>query len=147
MAELRVLREFQSARAAQPVSGPRGLDYVLQVLATRLSQAPEPAAALRGASESQTVSYAAGALTINLTQYVESSGVGTTIVGLVWYEDDSNANVDGFADLIDSGGEARLATIDRLGNFIFEGVPSGAYRLELRISPRVVRVGDLQVGS
>jgi hypothetical protein len=71
-----------------------------------------------------------------------------SLAGLVWREDaGTEATVGGDAQLVDPSGAARTSPIDELGNFLFEDLPRGSYRLEIQLADRVVVAEDLPVGA
>lgn len=103
-----------------------------RVVATLVAP-PQPAyAGLRGAAPPDVLTYRAGAVTITLSIGRAARRDRVSLMGLVVREDtETDEGAGGLARLAGAGGDASTAEVDDLGNFVFESVPAGVYRLEL----------------
>jgi hypothetical protein len=130
----------------------RLLDQVRRVLVAVLVPPPAQAltAAQRGAGGDESRTYRAGSLSISLYGAAAPpwAGGGADLEGLVVDADMLPGGLAGTsAQLITPDGVAHIAPIDELGNFRFEGVSPGRYRLELLLADRSVIIEDLALGS
>ncbi len=136
--ELAQIRMFLAVEADPPRSSIR--ERARRVIVALL--APPPSAAydaLRGSGAGGMRTYQAADLTVTLdTAAATRRGLGN-LTGLVWHERDDAATLTGAAvALIGANKQATTTTIDDLGNFAFDGVPYGDYRLELTIGEAIV---------
>jgi hypothetical protein len=138
-ADLQTLRAFLATPTPMPDSI---VERARRVLGALLKPAPELAfGGLRGAADPDTQVYAAEEVTVSL-----GSGEPHTVLGLVV---DPSAAAGLLAGrpvrLMPHDGVLLATTLDDLGNFEFEDVPSGTYALELDLLGRVVVIESLHV--
>jgi hypothetical protein len=107
--------------------------------------APSPAlAGLRGSGDSGSATYTAGGLRLTVSVQRGSRGTGgNVLVGLI--EQDGDDHTGAHAQLFE--GETLLQTeeVDDLGNFLFSGVPSGIFRIEVTVPTAIVVIDPVQV--
>lgn len=135
--ELATLRAFLGT---EPLPVPTGTatGRVRRLIAALIPAAPAvPVAQLRGAGDDGARTYRAGDVMLTLDAGAARGG-RADLTGLLWRDgtdDDANADAavpeGAVASLFVGDGEPRTATVDELGNFAFEGVPFGEYRLEV----------------
>jgi hypothetical protein len=125
-----------------------------QRVQARLLMAPAggfaQAAALRGSSVTPTLAYQAGSFTIFLStsRQVKQSHMAISLEALVAPATAEPSVLAGSrVQLVEAGGRARTAHLDRLGTFSFEGIASGTHRLEMQLTDIVVVIEDLQLGA
>ena len=152
-AELRTLRDFLAgdlvAGLADPAPGP--VERLRRVVATVL--APRPAGAyagLRGAAADMgTRTYQAGDISISVSTTPAGYRGRLSLSGLIW-RDDADGEVAGSAVALigveDDTQSGQTTEIDELGNFTFDEVEPGAYRLEVTLGDRIVVIDDLPLG-
>jgi hypothetical protein len=141
-AELRSLRAFL---ASEPAPAPSPLTRLRRVLARALAAPPNWAAAgVRGVGDGHTFGYEAGDVTITVNPGQDGPGP-SGVLGLVLRGDDVEAASGAEVRLFAPDGTVRYATVDDVGNFIFDAVPTGTYDLEVELSDQVVVVPRLQV--
>ena len=156
-AELRTLRDFLAgdlvAGLADPAPGP--VERLRRVVASVM--APRPGAGyagLRGtaAADAGTRTYQAGDVSISLSTAPAARRGWLSLSGLLWREDAEGEVAGGTVALLGAGDETPAARagqtteIDELGNFTFDEVEPGAYRLEVTLGDQVVVIDDLQIG-
>lgn len=149
--ELQALRSFMSLEpmTLEPVR-PLGVGARLRHVVATLLVPPSAAAyaGLRGTAEAGVRTYRAEGLTITLGPGPDARRGRASIMGLVVPEDAGVEAVSGGeARLVAPGGGAHATPIDELGNFAFEDLTPGPYRLELHLADQVFLVEDLPVGS
>jgi hypothetical protein len=136
-AELQTLRTFL---ASDPPLSVSFAEQARRVIASLLSPRPGLAgglAGLRGTPDTATRQYQADDVTVTL----DSGGAGS-LVGLVTAE----TGLSGAAVRLLAHNQAvATATLDALGNFEIEGVPSGAYTLELELPQRTIVIEQLPI--
>lgn len=138
-ADLQTLRAF----LARPTEMPESIvERARRVIGALLATAPELAfGALRGAADTDTQMYAAEDVTVSL-----ASGEPHTVFGLVVDPGAAEGLLAGRAvRLVPHDGAPLATTLDDLGNFEFEEVPSGMYALELDLLSRLVVIEPLRV--
>jgi hypothetical protein len=153
-AELQTLRSFLDAPlvgqdttpAVMPGFAAAAMGGLRRVVAPLLTPPAAPAyAGLRGAAEDTVKTYQAGDLTITLTATPAARHGRVSLTGLLLSE---SAGLDEFAGaevrLIAPGGAPETTEVDDLGNFVFDDLVPGAYRVELELEDRIV-IEDLQV--
>lgn len=142
--ELHQLRGFLASEPAGALAGAAG--RVKRLIATLLAPGPAPGLASvgvrAGAAEASRL-YQAADVTIRL-----SAAGRASLDGLVWREAAELEAIAGeLVTLTDARGSAVSTTIDDLGGFAFEGVPTGAYRLEVALGDEIVTIEDVRVGA
>jgi anti-sigma factor RsiW len=155
-AELRTLRDFLAgdlvAGLADPAPGP--VERLRRVVATVL--APRPAGAyagLRGAAaDTGTRTYQAGDISISLSTAPVGRRGWLSLSGLIWRENvdgevaGSAVALIGVEDDVRTAQPGQTTEMDELGNFTFDEVDPGAYRLEVTLGDQIVVIDDLQLG-
>lgn len=156
-AELRTLRDFLAgdlvAGLADPAPGP--VERLRRVVATVL--APRPAGAyagLRGAAtaDAGTQTYQAGDISISVSTTPAAARGRLSLSGLIWREDVDGEIAGSMVALIGAEDDTPMAQprqtteIDELGNFTFDEVEPGAYRLEVTLGDQIVVIDNLQFG-
>jgi hypothetical protein len=144
--ELDALRAFF---AVEPVERPTGVvETVRRLAATLLAPlSPTPAtASLRGGEDAGLQVYAANDVRITLS--VEGLPERpTSLLGLLWRENDDPAPMlAGTATLVDLNNRAYTTTVDEAGNFTFEEIIPGSYRLEVALDDELVTIDRLPIG-
>lgn len=134
-----------SAFLAEPDEPPqeRGVLSALRRLLAQPLPNPEPAlSGLRGTAGDETITYAANGL--RLTVSVQQSSAGRhLLVGLIEQEPEAYF---GASALLYSGDRlVQSEPVDDLGSFLFENVPSGDYRIEVKVPEAVVVIDSLRV--
>ncbi len=142
-AELQTLRTFLAIEPEPPA----GLvERLRRVVATLVAPPTAPAyAGLRGSAAPGAQTYRGGDVTITL-----STARGTRrllLAGLVTRDRGGPETVAGGEATLASGDVSRRERIDDLGNFTFDAVAPGRYRLEVRLADQVLVIEELQVGG
>lgn len=144
LAELETLRAFMAVEAEVPPVG--AMARVRQLVAT-LVPAPRGAmAGLRGAGDDATRTYRAGDVTITLDVGAVRRG-RAQIIGLIWREDGDMLPPGSIATLIGAQEMAIPAEVDDLGNFVFDDIGTGIWRVELALGGDNIVIDDLQIGT
>lgn len=143
--EFRDLRAFLDADDPAPVPAP-GAGARLHRLVATLLPGSAGAFALRGAPDSATRTYAAEGVTITVDLAPAPGGL-FTLDGLLAPEDDALVVADAAVTLTAADGANRDASADEWGNFTFEAVAPGAYRLEIALGDGVITIDDLPIGG
>lgn len=146
-AELAMLREFMAAEDPVPPVGAIG--RVRRIVAALLPPPPllSPHASLRGSEDAKTRTYQAGDVTITLDLGAPVRRGRTSLVGLIWREGDDPAAMAGSnVALIGDDGSSETTAIDDVGNFTFDDVTPGAYRLEVACGDDHLIIEDLPIG-
>ena len=146
--ELQGLRTFLSV---EPERSPSVLERLKRVVATLVTP-PRGAAVfaeLRG-TESAVVPliYRSEDVTITVSVQPDEMRDGVrhwTLDGLMVH--DGGRHLEAQTRLVAEDNVAHEAALDDLGNFFFEGLPPGTYRLEVIFSKQVVVVQDLRIGG
>jgi hypothetical protein len=110
-----------------------------------MTPAPEAAyAGLRGASDAITRTYQAADLTITVRLGAGARRGYRRLSGVIWREGvDSEALAGHVLRLVDRDGAERTTEIGDLGDFAFDTVEPGSYRLEVELHDSVVVVEEL----
>lgn len=144
--ELRTLRDFLAAEPPPPAEAP---SWVRRLVATLLSPAPAPApayAGLRGAVDSASRTYQAGDVTVTLRLGLDSARRAGYLNGLIWRADaDPEALAGQAVQLIGAGDTASTTAIGELGDFAFDAVEPGVYRLEVSLPDQTIVVEELHI--
>lgn len=139
-------RSFAPFMAEDEPVAARGIASALKRLIAEKLPRPAPVSVgLRGSADGDSVTYTVRGI-LQLTISVQRAGPpanGGVVVGLV--QPGAN-NIDGAPVALYAGDRlVRSDVIDDLGNFLFNGVPSGAYRIEVTVPSAVVVIDPLQV--
>jgi anti-sigma factor RsiW len=145
-AELDQLRGFMRAESAAPRPGP--LERARRIVATLVAAPPRGAAAgLRGTETATTRTYEAGDVRLTLSVDMVAEGV-VDLDGFAWREDPQTPPLAGRAvsltALADTAAQA-TTVIDTIGNFTFEGIAAGDYRLEVTLEPEVIVIEYVRI--
>lgn len=144
LAQLRAFLHFDTAPTVGMV------ERVRRVIATLLSPPAVPAFGLRGAGDSPVQTYDADGITITLGPGAARPRAGHTSLSGLLFGDPATAPaaIGGAAvTLVGDAGEPYTTTLDDLGNFSFEDLTAGTYRLEVALGDRVVVVEGVAVGG
>lgn len=150
--ELRLLRTFLATEAAPR---PAGLRRRVRELVATLLPAPGAEAAyagLRGASDQTARTYAAGSyrLTVDLVPGGLSGRAArhVALTGLIWREGAALAPATAAeASLVHDEQTLHTTGVDELGNFAFDEVRPGRYRLEVTLGEERIVVAPLDAGA
>jgi len=139
-------RSFAPFMAEDEPIAAHGIGSALKRLIAEILPAPVPLTArLRGAADGDSVTYTVRGV-LQLTISVQRAGPhvnGGVVVGLV---QPGATNFDGAPVALYAGDQlVRSEAIDDLGNFLFNAVPSGTYRIEVTVPSAVVVIDPLQV--
>lgn len=143
--EFRQIGEFMAAD--NPAPAPQPGERLRRLVATLL---PRPGAAgafaLRGGPDPAPRTYEAEGLTITLDLAAERQG-SVTLTGLLTPDGEGGVVVAAAVVLIAANGTRRDTTADEWGNFAFETVAPGDYRLEIALGDGVVTIDNLPIGG
>src|SRR5204862_2314920 len=130
--ELRTLRAFL---AIEPDAEPVGaLERLRRVVATLVAPPRTAHPGLRGAPSGGAATYQAGDARITLEVVPAARRGGFALFGMVVASDNAPTSLsDNRVELVGADGAAFAGQIDDLGNFTFEDLVPGGYRLELRL--------------
>jgi len=148
--ELRTLREFM-AGGLLPVRSDGPFDVVRRIVASLVPPVATPAfAGLRGASDGAALVYQAGNLLLALEWRPDDRPGRFALVGLAMQEaapDESEDRdvSDRPVHLISDAGAGLIERTDELGNFQFDNLAPGAYRLEIDLDREVIVVEDFRL--
>lgn len=152
-AEARALGDFVTA---EPVMGSEGVSAPVPLREARTALrrivaalVPPPSGALasglRGAGDAVTRTYRAGEFTLTLDAGVSERG-GATLTGLVWSEaGDADTLTGGVAVLTAPDGAATPTVVDDWGNFTFNALAPGTYRLEVTLGDDCIVVEGIGI--
>jgi len=146
-AEMRMLRDFMaSADAAPPVGA---VERVRRIVATLLPPPPlvSPHASLRGAEDATTRTYRAGDVTITLDMGAPVRRGRTSLMGLIWRDGDDLTAIAGSTVALLRDGESAQTTIDEVGNFAFDDITPGTYRLEVTLGDDCITIEGVSIGQ
>jgi anti-sigma factor RsiW len=141
--ELQVLRDFLGHAKATP-AGHSLRERAARIIATLVQPPLQPAGAFRGSGDSAGLAFQAGALAVQLSHIPAAPPPLATMMGLIWNDADSDADLTGAAHLLVADGVEARAEIDHLGNFCIESITAGVYQLELFVAGQVVVIEDLR---
>ena len=146
--ELRDLRRFLAEDPPHGVATGLGVVAGLRrVVATLVAPPARPAYAMRGSAEVGAQTYRAGNVTISIATGPAIRGYAT-LSGLVWSDDAESEEMAGHdVTLAAETGPAYAMRLDNLGNFAFEEIRPGVYRLEIRLSDQLVVVENVWIGG
>jgi hypothetical protein len=145
--ELRLLRDYlaQELPAPEPTLSQR----LRQVVATLLTVPPPAAlAGVRGATEAGSQRYQADDVTITLDLGPAGRRARVPVTGLIWREGAAMESLAGHpVRLITDEGAQQTVTIGPLGDFGWEAIAPGRYRLEVELKDRLIVVEELRIGA
>jgi len=148
--EVQLLRSFL---ATDPLPAPVPLGQRLRrVIAALVSPtAPSPVVGLRGGTDAETRTYRADDFLLTLDTETATPQGRTNIVGLLWREGaHTGMRMQGDVALVAQTGEAGAVAsspLDELGNFAFDDVTVGTYRVEVTLGDTIIVVEGVRVGS
>jgi hypothetical protein len=120
------------------------VDTVRRLLARPLTFPMPALAGLRGAASDGSEVYTADGLRVTISvQRGTRSARGSVLVGLI--EPWTIASALGVVSLFIGDRLLQRQDIDDLGNFVFEAVPAGRYRVEVRLTDVVVTIDPVSV--
>ena len=120
------------------------VDTVRRLLARPLAPTAPALAGLRGAAGDGSEVFTADGLRVTISVQRATRGVrGSILVGLV--EPWTAASAGGQAQLYADDRVVQSTEVDDLGNFVFDAVPPGNYRVEVRLAEVVVTIDPLSV--
>ncbi len=138
-------RRRLAAFMAEPddLPAPAGIGQVLRRLFARPVGSRPAALALRRGERAATTSYTVDGFALTLGMQESAEGTAPVLVGLLLAE---GTTTEGSTVRLYSGGQLlRSRTLDELGNFVFEDVPAGEYRLEFLLADTLIIVDPLPV--
>lgn len=145
--ELRQIGAFMDDDDPAPAPALRAGERLRRLVAALL---PTPGAsgafALRGDADPATRNYEAAGLTITLDLAADRRGA-VALTGLLVPEDEGDVVAGIAVLLIDSDGARRDTMADEWGNFAFETVAPGEYRLEITLGDGIVTIDSLPIGG
>jgi hypothetical protein len=144
--ELAQIRAFLAVEADPPPLG--AVERVRRLVTAVFAPPPATAyAALRGDGDSQAQTYQAEDITITLDIAGGPRRDRSSLTGLIWRErDDAEPLAGERVTLLGEATPALTATIDEFGNFAFDDVPHGSYRLEVAAGDALVAIGPFSIG-
>jgi anti-sigma factor RsiW len=120
------------------------VDTVRRLLARPLAPTAPALAGLRGAEDCESGVYLAEGLRVTISvQRTRAGARGGVLVGLV--EPWTMASDGGRAHLYANDRIVQTQEVDDLGNFVFDAVPAGSYRIEVKLSDVVVTIDAVTV--
>ena len=146
-AEVRMLRDFMASGDAAPPVGAVG--RMRRIVATLLPPPPlvSPHASLRGADDATTRTYQAGDVTLTLDMGAPVRRGRTSLMGLIWRDGDDLTTIAGSTVALLRDGESAQTTIDEVGNFAFDDIAPGTYRLEVTLGDDRITIEGVSIGQ
>ncbi len=143
--DVQTLRRFLADQPAMPPPGPFG--EIKRIVATLLTPAPGLVSVdVRGAGEAVTRTYRAADLTITIRLGAGTRRGYRRLSGVIWREGSGAETLAGqMLQLIGHDGTERTTEIEDLGDFAFDSVEPGTYRLEVALPDGIVVVEDLRL--
>jgi hypothetical protein len=127
-----------------PLPGGAGvLTTLRRLLARPIVQPSALALGLRGSASDESTTYEADGLHVTLSVQRAARAGKAVLVGLV--EEAASRGFGGRAILLAGDRELQAQAVDDLGNFVFEDVPSGSYRVEVTVPDAVVVLDAITV--
>lgn len=141
--ELAQIRAFLTVEVGPP---PIGIgERARRLVATLLDAAPVGAgAALRGSDTGSTLTFRAEGFTITLDDFATSRRGYRSLIGLI--EQPATAPGDAAVSLFATDGARRDEVIDEIGNFAFDDLAAGDYRLEVLLGGDTIVIDGLRIG-
>ncbi|MDQ6834159.1 MAG: hypothetical protein M3008_12230, partial [Chloroflexota bacterium] len=145
-AEVRMLRDFMASADAVPPVG--AVERVRRIVATLLPPPPRisPYANMRGADDATTRTYQAGDVTLTLDTGAPVWRGRTSLMGLIWRDGDDLTAIAGSTVTLLRDGESAQTTIDEVGNFAFDDITPGTYRLEVSLGDDLITIEGVSIG-
>lgn len=145
--ELRTLRDFLAWEPPAPEPGL--VERGRQRLALVLAPPPQTAmAGLRGAEAADNRTYQAADITVSLSLAFDRRRRASDLLGLIWRESAGPETLAGrTVTLTAAEGASQTTAIDELGNFAFESVAPGTYRLEVALDAQLLAIAELVIGG
>ena len=144
-AELRTLRDFLASELAATV--PSLMTRIKRTIATLVAPPAAAYAGVRGAGAA-TRTYRAGAIVITVDPGAGARRARLPVTGLIWREGGAMEELAGSqVRLIAADGTAHTTQLGALGDFDWEAVAPGTYRLEAALADHLVVVEELRVGG
>lgn len=147
-AELRMLRDFMAAEEDVPPVG--AMERIRRMVATLLPPPPRlsPHASLRGVDDATARTYQAGDVTVTLDMGAPMRRGRTSLVGLIWRDGGDPETIAGSAVVLTlDTGESQTTEIDDVGNFTFDEISPGTYRLEVTLGDDTITIEGLPIGQ
>ena len=145
-AELRTLRDFLASELAATV--PSLMTRLKRTIATLVTPPAAAYAGVRGAGEAAAQIYRAGDIVITIDPGAGARRARLPVTGLIWREGAAMEELAGSqVRLIAADGTAQTAQLGALGDFDWEAVAPGTYRLEAALADQLVVVEELRVGG
>lgn len=143
--ELAVLRDFLPA---EPLPEPgsvaaRVRRWVATLVPPAGAAAPVP---VRGAGDDALRTYGAGDITITLSMDTARQRKHASLIGLVLHAAEG-ASVAGTATLSAEGRSPLTTPVDEWGNFTFDDLVAGAYRLEVTLGEDIITIEAVSVAA
>lgn len=143
--ERRTLQEFLDDES-EPTTALT--DRVRRLVATLVAPSTVPAMGGVRGSDAPSQTYRAGTVTLNVRTEVEVPRKRVVLDGLIWFDREAPLPLGGrTVALVDPTGATYRAVTDEQGNFSFDDITPGTYRLELRVDDQIVVVEQLPVGA
>jgi hypothetical protein len=129
---------------AEPEPARRFVDTVRRLLARPLAFPTPALAGLRGDADPDGGVYVAEGFRVTISVQRATRGArGSVLVGLV--EPWTMAGDGGRARLYAGDRVVQTQEVDDLGNFVFDAVPAGSYRIEVKLSDVLVTIDTITV--
>lgn len=147
-AEMQMLREFLATEEDAPPVGAVG--RIRRMVATLLPPPPliSPHAALRGRGDGAARTYQADDVTITLDLGAPVRRGRTSLVGLIWRDNDDPATIAGSTvTLLRDGDIMHTSEIDDVGNFAFDDITPGTYELGVTLGEDHITIEGVAIGQ
>jgi hypothetical protein len=144
--ELRALRGFL---ADDPLPALSLAERARRIVAALVEPSPGHAYGdVRGDEETSTRTFRADDVTITVGPGPAARRGRASLDGLVVADEgDANRFAGRDARLVPASGRPIVVLVDHLGNFLFEDVPPGVYRLELDLTDRLIVVDEIPLNG
>lgn len=145
--EIRQIAAFMADDDSAPAPAPRTGERLRRLVAAVLeTPGASGVFALRGDADPATRNYEAAGLTITFDLAADRRGT-VALTGLLVPEDEGDIVAGMAVLLIDSDGARRDTMADEWGNFAFETVAPGEYRMEITLGDGIVTIDRLPIGG
>lgn len=148
MADVQALRAFLATEDDAPSVG--AMERIRRVVATLLPPPPliSPHAALRGADDATTRTYQADDVTITLDLGSPVRRGRTSLMGLIWRDNDDPATIAGSTvTLLRDGEITQTSEIDDVGNFAFDDITPEVYEVGVTLGDRIITIEGVAIGQ